>query len=517
MSLTYGFYNSLNGDRRYTAEQLSRIFDGVINDGVFMSVGEQLKVHASGSLRVFVASGRAWFDGTWTDNDSVYYVTIPEPELVLNRIDAVVLEVSHDEHVRANSIKVISGTPASKPSRPAMSDTATTKRYPLAYVAVNAGVTAIKQSDITNAVGTSECPWVTGILETVDTDELIEQWVARFDEIYAELENAIEQTLAAQIVDGSIVTSKLANNAVTTSKIANNAVTADKIAASGVLSKIGGASMDYARKVGAPKNLLDNSDFTNPVNQRNITTFSKPDYFIDRWTSRSSLLKISLTADGIAFTNEYDNYLYPEQRFKKGTFKIGTTYTLVAYMPNGDFTVQRIIPADNTMTPAYVVEHNVQWFIGTDNAAHDRVGIMIPAGKSAVVSRVAIYEGEYTKDTIPEYQPKGYAAELAECQRYYLANVGQFLAGSFMVNSNAFRAFVPIPVSMRTTPTVTLVNGDSIIWACDEKNGVIPVTGATIVYDNPGGVVVSLTTESNPGAYVTGHTFLTSLCLSADF
>ena len=28
---------------------------------------------------------------------------------------------------------------------------------------------------------------------------------------------------------------------------------------------------------------------------------------------------------------------------------------------------------------------------------------------------IALYEGEYTVDTIPEYQPKGYGAELAEC------------------------------------------------------------------------------------------------------
>ena len=34
MSVTYGFYNSLNGDRRYDANQMSAIFDGLIIDGV---------------------------------------------------------------------------------------------------------------------------------------------------------------------------------------------------------------------------------------------------------------------------------------------------------------------------------------------------------------------------------------------------------------------------------------------------------------------------------------------------
>lgn len=31
----------------------------------------------------------------------------------------------------------------------------------------------------------------------------------------------------------------------------------------------------------------------------------------------------------------------------------------------------------------------------------------------------ALYEGEYTADTLPEYRSKGYSIELLECQRYY--------------------------------------------------------------------------------------------------
>ena len=34
MSLTSGFYNSLDGDRTYNAEQMSELFDGIINDGI---------------------------------------------------------------------------------------------------------------------------------------------------------------------------------------------------------------------------------------------------------------------------------------------------------------------------------------------------------------------------------------------------------------------------------------------------------------------------------------------------
>ena len=47
MALTSGFYNSINGDRTYNAEQMSSIFDGIINDGVFASIGKVFQVKVS--------------------------------------------------------------------------------------------------------------------------------------------------------------------------------------------------------------------------------------------------------------------------------------------------------------------------------------------------------------------------------------------------------------------------------------------------------------------------------------
>lgn len=48
MSVTYGFYNSIKGDRKYNALEMSSIFDGIIVDGVYMSIGDALNVKSSG-------------------------------------------------------------------------------------------------------------------------------------------------------------------------------------------------------------------------------------------------------------------------------------------------------------------------------------------------------------------------------------------------------------------------------------------------------------------------------------
>lgn len=182
MSVTYGFYNSINGDRKYNALEMSSIFDGIIVDGVYMSIGDALNVKSSGGMSITVGIGRAWFNHTWTLNDSLLPLTLANSDVLLNRIDAIVLEVNNSTEVRKNTIKILKGTPSSKPVKPSMAKGELVNQHPLAYISVPKGATSISQSNITNAVGTSECPFVTGVLEGMDIDKLVAQWGAQWAE-----------------------------------------------------------------------------------------------------------------------------------------------------------------------------------------------------------------------------------------------------------------------------------------------------------------------------------------------
>ena len=46
---------------------------------------------------------------------------------------------------------------------------------------VRANVESITQADIENMIGTTETPYITGILETIDATQLIQQWQAQFN------------------------------------------------------------------------------------------------------------------------------------------------------------------------------------------------------------------------------------------------------------------------------------------------------------------------------------------------
>lgn len=183
--VTSGFYDSLNHDRRYSSIQFGSIFDGVIQDGVFQHVGSRLMVSQNSGMMISVGTGRAWFNHTWTYNDSILPLTVPQSEVILDRVDAVVLEVDAREEGRINTIKIVKGTPTSKNAKPpAMLKEKNRWQYPLAYIKVAAGVTSIRTADITNKVGTSDCPFVTAPLDKMSIDDLVKQWADQWRVFY---------------------------------------------------------------------------------------------------------------------------------------------------------------------------------------------------------------------------------------------------------------------------------------------------------------------------------------------
>lgn len=182
MAVTCGFFNSLEHDRKYDARDFGQLFDGIIRDGVFMSIGTCMMVTANEGMLVTVGAGHAWFNTTWTTNDAPMVMEIPQSELLLNRIDTIVLEINNTVEVRNNSIKIIKGTPSSNAVRPELVNNNDVHQYPLCDIYVGAEVNEITTSNITNRVGTSDTPFVTGILETIEIDSLIAQWGSQWQD-----------------------------------------------------------------------------------------------------------------------------------------------------------------------------------------------------------------------------------------------------------------------------------------------------------------------------------------------
>lgn len=153
-------------------------------------------------------------------------------------------------------------------------------------------------------------------------------------------------------------------------------------------AKLGGKAPEYYIQ---PRNLLDNSDFTNPVNQRNVSSW-KNDYGIDRWLMWEGTATKNDVGVLISSADGNPNIL---QRLEKGALDNTKTYTAAMCDSYGNITFGEIGHND---TMCYVT-------------------FFVQVGKTYVWA--ALYEGSYTAETLPPYVPKGYAAEFVECRRYY--------------------------------------------------------------------------------------------------
>ena len=195
-------------------------------------------------------------------------------------------------------------------------------------------------------------------------------------------------------------------------------------------------------------NLLDNSDFRNPVNQRGNTTYAGNMYTIDRWRLWSADGAITLTSEGIKGNGAASSTLYQFVETQK--VRLNTVYTVAAGYSDGTiecgsgmFTSSNDIGVWNATAQAYLAYNSGKPFVRLWHA-------------TKTVRWVALYEGEYTAETLPAYVPKGYAAELMECQRYY-QTVSTHTSAIIVSKTN--RAYIcNFRTRMRATPTVTVTS-----------------------------------------------------------
>lgn len=212
MSVTYGFYNSINHDRKYDAKQMSRLFDGLITDGVYRSVGKAMTVSVNSGMSINVAEGRAWFNHTWTLNDSTLVLTVPAAHPVYSRIDAVIIRV--DVKNRVNGIVIKSGAAASSPGRPWLANGPDVYEHPLAYITLGPDTSTISPGNVDQRIGSAECPFVTGVVQGVSIDDLIRNWKDEFNILFAQLNRQISQAVAGTVIDKSVTFEKLSDDAV---------------------------------------------------------------------------------------------------------------------------------------------------------------------------------------------------------------------------------------------------------------------------------------------------------------
>lgn len=198
MAVTSGFFNSINGDRTYSADQMSTYFEGLVSDGIYENIGDRFAVTAATGMTVNVGSGRALIKSHWIKNDSAQALQIDPADVQYGRYDLIVLRLDLNEAGRSITIAVKKGTAAAVPNIPVPTRTNSVYELALAVIFIQKNATSISQSSITDRRSSSQCGWVTGVIKQVDTSDLFLQWQTAYESYYSQSTAAFNAYFAAK-------------------------------------------------------------------------------------------------------------------------------------------------------------------------------------------------------------------------------------------------------------------------------------------------------------------------------
>lgn len=143
-------------------------------------------------------NGVVWWNDTEKTSGQKLQLEIDMADGVLNRIDRIIVEWKTINYADLPEIKVLKGTASSTAEAPALTNNSTVRQISLAKVSVEAGITAITASMITDErLDPSVCGLVTDGL-SIDTTTINAQYTALLDSLAQELA-ALEAGTAVEL------------------------------------------------------------------------------------------------------------------------------------------------------------------------------------------------------------------------------------------------------------------------------------------------------------------------------
>ena len=199
MTIKSGFFNSLNHDRMYDADDMNAIFDGIITDGVFGNIGNKFIVTPGSGMTINVGTGKARLHQIFVENDANLVLQVSQSDVLLNRIDVVVIRVDKTISGRRGDITILKGTPSQNPIAPTLSTDSQIWEMPIAYINVNANASKIDSSDIRYLVGRNSTPLITAPMQTVNVESYVSNMEAQFSDWFSDVKGKLSTDAAGNL------------------------------------------------------------------------------------------------------------------------------------------------------------------------------------------------------------------------------------------------------------------------------------------------------------------------------
>lgn len=184
MAFKCGFFNSINGDRKYNADDMLNPIKGIVSDGVVADdlYSDGLQVQAHEGLEIVVKKGYGKFHNKWCENDADLLLTVPTPHVTNTRIDSIIIKIDLSDEVRNGFLEYRQGTTVA----PELERNNSVMEYRLANITVAPNVTEITQANIEDTRPSAECGFVSNLLQNSDISATYSQWKNQFNSWFNE-------------------------------------------------------------------------------------------------------------------------------------------------------------------------------------------------------------------------------------------------------------------------------------------------------------------------------------------
>lgn len=177
-----GFYDAVNNDRTYNAEDMNKPYSRLVSDGVFANPdgtpSNDFLVEPNSGMSIKVGIGQGIIAHKWFQNDTPISIAVPTNTGLTTRIDSVILQVDNRTATRAGAVVYRVGT-----SSPPALDSATTE-YRLANISIAAGTSTITAAMITDLRGSAECPWIAALIQQPDLSTLWQNFYDAYEQAF---------------------------------------------------------------------------------------------------------------------------------------------------------------------------------------------------------------------------------------------------------------------------------------------------------------------------------------------
>lgn len=184
------FFNSINGDRRYRAEDFASYFAKILTNGVFPNPSNNLQVLAKEGMKITIKAGGCNINGYFGINDTDEVVTCSIANPMAQRIDIVVARWSLTNREIVLAVKSNTTT---------LTRTADTYEICLAEITIPAGASSISQANIRDTRQDAvKCGLINSLI-TADSTTLFNQFEAQFNNWFADIKGKLNADVAGSL------------------------------------------------------------------------------------------------------------------------------------------------------------------------------------------------------------------------------------------------------------------------------------------------------------------------------